>query len=162
MLTYLSRPKTLWILFFATLVMTLAFGLVMYIWEFGIIDEMYNAEHIRAHIEAMTPKQRKVHAWMTATLDVAYPFAYGGFFIGVALKAFKRAGLWLALPAMLVIPADLIEGVSQVFLLTGHEGFMPVKLIATPTKLILYITALMIAVIGLIKLATRRFRQQAH
>lgn len=155
-LGYLSRSKTIWATFALTIVLTLSFGVVMRIWDFGIIDEMYNAEKISAHISAMTETQRSVHAWMTATLDVAYPFAYGAFFIGVAIKAFGKHGKWLALPAILVIPADLLEGLSQVFLMNGHEDFMALKVIATPVKLVLYVTGLVITCVGAVILYLRR------
>lgn len=162
MFQYLSKTRTLWVTFALTLGLTLAFGVVMKIWNFGIIDEMYHAEQIRAHIEAMSPKQRIVHAWMTGTLDVAYPFAYGALFIGVAVKVFGRYGLWLALPSIGVIPADLIEGFSQIMLLTGHENFMAVKLIATPIKLVLWLSGLFIAIAGLIKLGILKSKANAQ
>lgn len=154
--TYLSRSKTIWATFALTIILTLLFGVVMHVWDFGIIDEMYDAEKISAHISAMTETQRSVHAWMTATLDVAYPFAYSAFFIGVAIKAFGKHGKWLVLPAVLVIPADLLEGLSQVFLMNGHENFMTLKIIATPVKLVLYVIGLLITCVGLALLFIQR------
>lgn len=151
MLNYLSQTRTIWITFILTLVLTATFGGVMKIWQFGIIDEMYTKDVILNHIRNMTSEQRTVHAWMTGTLDVVYPFAYGAFFIGVTVKFFKQFGLWLALPAMLVIPVDLVEGYSQIMLLTGHEDFVTLKQIVTPIKLVLYFSAMGIAAIGLMK-----------
>jgi len=121
----------------------------MLVWQFGIIDEMYVAEDIRMHIKEMTETQRTVHAWMTGTLDVAYPFVYGAFFAGVALRFFGRFGMYLALPSLLCIPADLTEGLAQVMLLTGQEEWMAVKTTATPIKLVLYISGLLITMVGL-------------
>jgi len=46
-----------------------------------------------------------------ATLDVIYPLAYGSLFAGVALRFFSQYGVYLALPALLAIPVELIEGV---------------------------------------------------
>lgn len=149
MLKSLSNTKVLWASFVLTLILTLGFGVIMYIWQFGIIDEMYIAEDIGAHLQTMTEQQRTVHAWMTGTLDVAYPFAYGAFFIGIALRYFGRFGIYLALPSLLCIPADLTEGLAQVMILTGHEGWMTLKTIATPIKLVLYITGLLITLVGL-------------
>ena len=130
----------------------------MHIWQFGIIDEMYSASKIRDHIDAMSPVQRKVHAWMTGTLDVAYPFVYGALFVGIALKAFKRFGAVLAVPAILVIPVDLIEGAAQVSLLNGGDSLMTLKTIATPLKLGLYFLAMFIALIGLGVIGVRWLR----
>ena len=146
----LAQTKTLWITFWLTIALTLCFGVVMYFGQFGIIDEMYVAKYIQAHIDAMSPYQRSVHAWMTGTIDVAYPFAYGAFFIGVAVKYFGRFGLWLALPSFLVIPVDLTEGFAQIMLLTGHENFMGLKQIATQTKIVLYLSGLCITTLGLL------------
>ena len=148
--SFLAQTKTLYFTFSLTLVLTVIFGIVMHFGQFGIIDEMFIAEDINAHIDAMSLHQRLLHAWLTGTIDVLYPFAYGAFFIGVAVKCFGRFGFWLALPSILVIPADLAEGVSQVMLLIGREGFMDLKLIATPIKLILYLFGLSVTVIGLI------------
>ena len=161
-LTYLSQTKTLWMTFWLTMVLTAAFGVVMYVGQFVIIDEMYIAEDIRAHIEAMTPRQRIIHAWMTGTLDVAYPLAYGAFFIGIAIKYFRRFGLWLALPSILVIPTDLIEGFAQIMLLTGHDSFMGLKLIATPAKLVFFLLGLCITIVGLLLAAKRVYSEKAH
>lgn len=160
-LTYLAQTKTLWMTFWLTVILTAAFGVVMYIGQFGIIDEMYIAEDIRAHIDAMTPRQRIIHAWMTGTLDVAYPLAYGAFFIGIAIKYFRRFGLWLALPSILVIPTDLIEGFAQIMLLTGQESFMGLKVMATPAKLIFFLLGLCITIMGLCVAAKRFIESKA-
>ncbi len=147
---FLARAKTLWITFALTMALTLLFGVVMYIGQFTIIDEMYVAEEIRAHIQAMSPRQRLIHAWLTATLDVVYPFVYAAFFIGVALRFFKRFHFWWVLPSLLVVPADLTEGAAQIMLLTGNESYMAVKVVATPIKLVVYICGLCITAVGLV------------
>ncbi|MEM7077784.1 MAG: hypothetical protein AAF513_04050 [Pseudomonadota bacterium] len=69
---FLTRPKVLWVLFALLVIETLAFGVIMRVWEFMIIDEMSDPQAILKHVNAMTDLQRSVHAWMTATLDVAY------------------------------------------------------------------------------------------
>ncbi len=149
MLKFLTTNKALWTTFIATILMTLMFGIIMRVWDFGIIDEMSDPEEIKAHIANMSATQRSVHAVMTATLDVAYPLAYGGFFIGVALRFFGKLGPWLAIPSFLVIPVDLMEGVTQVMALTGNESLLWLKAILTPTKLALYFAGLAVALNGL-------------
>lgn len=148
-LNRLTQTKTLWFTGLLTLLLTACFWLVMHVGQFGIIDEMYNAEKISAHIAAMTPKQKQFHIWTTATLDVAYPLAYGSFFIGIALRCYGRYSLWFALPSLLVIPVDLTEGFAQIMLLSGHETFIGLKCIATPLKLTLFIAGLIITLGGL-------------
>lgn len=156
LLNALSRPTVIWANFVVTLALTAVFGIVMLIWDFEIIDEMYVADAILAHVADMTATQRSVHIWLTATVDVIYPFCYGSFFIGVALKAYERAGIWLALPSLLVIPVDLFEGFTQVMLLSGHEAWVGAKSIATPTKLVLFLAGILITFSGLIKLYRSR------
>lgn len=132
--------------------MTGFFGLIMHIWEFVIIDELYNASVILSHIGQLTPYQIRVHIWMTATLDVAYPFAYGFLFIGVALRAFKKYQAWLIMPSIVVIPIDLLEGIVQVFLLLGHEEIVVLKTILTPLKLIFFSCGCFIFILGLLQI----------
>ena len=149
----LTETETLWFTFWLTITQTLCFGLVMLVWDFEIIDEIYDARQITIRIAGMTPKQRQVHIWMTATLDVLYPFSYASFFVGATVKAFPGStGSWLIIPTLLCIPADLIEGYSQVMLLNGHAEYMWVKTIATPIKLILFICGVLIAIISVARL----------
>ena len=145
----LASTPVIWLTFIAMVLMTIGFAVIMQVWDFTVIDEMYNAEDIRTHIAQMTPLQRTVHVWTTAVLDVAYPFAYAGFFIGVALRFFGKAGPWLAIPSMLVIPTDLFEGFAQVNLLLGNMEYLPVKPWVTPLKLVLFLAGLVVTFAGL-------------
>lgn len=156
----LTQSRALWTLAGLTLLLSVGFGVVMRVWDFHLIDEMYDPDQILAHISAMTQTQRTAHIWMTATLDVAYPFAYGGLFIGLAWRYFETIGHWLAMPSIAVIPVDLTEGAIQVLLLMGHGGVVGGKAIVTPLKLILFIFGLAVALIAVGKAITRRMRTQ--
>lgn len=156
-ISLIAEPKTLWLSFWLTFGLTLSFGLVMYVGEFGIIDEMYVADEIKTHLDEMSSYQKTLHVWLTGTIDVIYPFAYGTFFIGVALKAFGRFGIWLAVPSLFAIPADLTEGFAQIMLLTEHEEFMNLKTLSTKAKLALYFTGLTTTALGLILIAKKRY-----
>ena len=145
---WFTKTKTLLSMFWATLTMTITFGVIMQVWQFEIIDEMSDPEQIRAHVAAFSETQKTVHAWMTATLDVADPLAYGSLFIGMALRFFGRIGFWLALPSLLVIPVDLAEGYVQVTFLMGDDSLLHLKSILTPLKLALFIPGLIIALVG--------------
>ena len=138
----LTRPTTLWLLFALFIVETAGFGAIMAIWEFQIIDEMSDPAAIRDHIAAMSETQKTAHAWMTATLDVAYPLTYGALLAGLALQRFHPV---LATPAILVIPVDLAEGYVQVTALMGNEAQLWLKAYLTPAKLALFIVAIFIA-----------------
>lgn len=151
-LNFLTQKNTLWLLLAITLITTVSFGVVMHIWDFLLIDEMYDAEQISAHISALSAEQKQVHIWTTATLDVLYPLVYGLLFAGVALKAFGKNGLLLALPSLLCIPADLSEGFAQVMLLSGNADYMGLKTAMTPIKFALFFPGFLIAIVGAVKL----------
>ena len=155
-----TNTRTLWTFFIASTVLTISFGIVMQVWQFQIIDEIYEPSEVKAHIAALTQTQKMVHAWVTATLDVAYPFAYGGLFIGMSLRFFDRIGFWLALPSALVILVDLAEGVVQVLLLTGGgDDLLAYKQILTPLKLLLLLPGLFATIVGGV-LAVRQRRSK--
>ena len=156
-----TLANNVWLLFWLTIVETACFGIIMGLWQFHIIDEMYHAQDILAHIASMTPLQRQVHRWMTATLDVLYPFTYASYFIGMAYKAFPApTAFWLSLPAILCIPVDLVEGYSQVLLLSGgHDEMVSLKVVVTPLKLVLSITSLVVSLVGVVRLQTRKERR---
>jgi len=61
----------------------------------------------------MSVDERIVHAWVTATLDVAYPLAYGALFIGSAFKFYNNFGWLIAYPFFVLISTDLLEGFVQ-------------------------------------------------
>lgn len=160
MISKFAQTKTLWITFIAMMIIGAAFGVVMKKFGFTIIDEMYDPEKIRGHIAAFTPTQTKAHIWTTATLDVAYPLTYGAFFIGMAHRFWGHISWWFILPALLVIPVDLTEGVVQVLALLGNDGVIDAKAILTPAKFILFITAALIALAGLIKMGVMKLRNR--
>ena len=131
------------------LCLTAAFGVVMWVWDFQIIDEMFNAEQILTHVAALTAEQKQVHIITTATLDVAYPFAYGFFQAGMAWRYLGRWGNWIAPLSLLCMPVDLAEGFAQVMILSDHSQFVALKTVATPVKLALYLPGLVGAVVAL-------------
>ncbi|MEO0449593.1 MAG: hypothetical protein AAFZ74_04625 [Pseudomonadota bacterium] len=142
MTSFLTKTPVLWLLFGGFVLQSVCFGVIMAIWDFTVIDEMSDPEKVRGHIAAMSETQRHVHAWTTATLDVAYPLTYGALFAGLALTRFPS--IWAA-PAIAVIPVDLAEGVVQVMALLGNDQLIELKAILTPLKLVLFGIAAFIA-----------------
>ena len=118
----------------------------MHLYDFVIIDEMSDPEAVGHHVEEMTGLQRSAHAWMTATLDVAYPLTYGAFFAGLTLRALKPV---FAIRAIAVIPTDLMEGFVHVLALNGNYELLWLKAIVTPAKLVLFGAAIVIALVAL-------------
>jgi hypothetical protein len=141
------------------LAITVLFILVMRIWDFQLIDEMYSKDAILVQIELMSSDQRYAHVLTTATLDVLYPFTYGIFQAGMAYRFLGSWGKWIAPLSLVCIPVDLIEGFSQVMLLTGSLGYVELKAIVTPIKLVLYVLGLAFALLALV-IAIRQSRIQ--
>ena len=98
----------------------------------------------------MSEDQRIVHAWITATLDVVYPLAYGALFIGSALKFYNKFGWLIASPFFVLVPMDILEGIIQVLALTGTVDMMDAKAVLTPVKSILFLFGLSTTIIGFI------------
>ena len=160
MRNFLTNGKTIIFLGLAFLALTLGFGVWIQAYDLHIIDEISDPDQIRAVVAAMTPEQRSEHWWMTLVLDYFYRLADGGFFAGMALRFFGKAGPLLALPSLICIPADIIENTVQLFILSGDESLIWLKAIMTPLKLATFIPAALIALIGIgIALYRRFFRK---
>lgn len=157
MRSFLADGKTIAWSGLAFVGLTIAFGIWIQRYNLHIIDEISDPAQIRAVVDAMTPEQMAAHWWMTLSLDYFYPLAYGAFFAGLALRYFGSAGLWLVVPSMIVVPADIIENTIQLFILSGDDSLIGVKAIATPIKLVSFIVAALIALIALIYAVYSRF-----
>ena len=156
---WLTKGWVLWTLFILQILIGASFGLIMGHWDFQLIDSISDPAKASAVIAGLTDMQRTVHIWTTATLDVAYPLAYGGLFAGLALRFLGKAGKWLSLPAFAAIPADVSEGVVQVLALTGTEGVIGAKAILTPLKFGLFMVAALIALLAVIVAIINIFRK---
>ena len=139
-----ARPKVLLGSFVVTLLLSVVFVVVMQVFDFVIIDEMFREHVIREHIASMSDEQKRMHIWLTATVDVLYPLAYGALFVGVQIRVLGMKRRVFAALSMVAVPVDLIEGLAQVMLLSGHSSWMPVKLMATPIKLLSFTFGLLV------------------
>ena len=148
MLNKLAATRSLWVAFVSTVVITIAFQVVTSIWGISFIDALSDPAEVRQAISDMTRDQRAFHAWITATLDVAYPLAYGALFVGSAYAFYGRLGRYIAIPLLLVVPIDLLEGVVQVLALTDVADLIDAKAVLTPLKFILFLLGLATMVIG--------------
>ncbi len=148
MLNKLAATRSLWVAFVSTVVITIAFQVVTSIWGISFIDALSDPAEVRQAISDMTRDQRAFHARITATLDVAYPLAYGALFVGSAYAFYGRLGRYIAIPLLLVVPTDLLEGVVQVLALTDIADLIDAKAVLTPLKFILFLLGLATMVIG--------------
>jgi len=144
----ITTTRNLWLLFVATVLITFGFPVVTNIWGITLIDGISSPDEVRAVIAQMTDQQRLVHAWTTATLDVAYPLAYGMLFAGAALRFFPKYGFYLAILPFTAIPVDLFEGVVQILALTGNADYLDLKAVVTPLKSGLFLFGLLVSVIA--------------
>ena len=152
----LTRTPTLYGLLCVTIAMTLAFTPLAQHFGLTLLDGISSPQLARETIAAFTADQRIAHAWITATLDVAYPLAYGLLFAGCTLRFFPNAGKYLALPPLLVIPIDLFEGLIQILALLEISDWLALKAVVTPLKLILLASGLITTVAGAFAWAYRR------
>ena len=128
--------------------LTFSFQIAVGIWDLTLIDAISDPAESRLVIASMSSDQQIIHAWITATLDVAYPLAYGALFIGSAYKFYSRWGWLIAVPSFVVIPVDLLEGVVQVLALTGMTDWIDAKAFLTPLKTYLFLFGFAATVLG--------------
>lgn len=151
----LTATPVLWALFVLSLVLMFMFQAVSSAWDLRFVDAISSPPLVREVIAGFSDEQRTVHAWATATIDVAFPLAYGLFFAGSALCFFP--GLrFLALPGLAVIPVDVLEGVVQVLALLDIADFIDTKAILTPLKMALFYAGALIAIAGWLRWTVSR------
>lgn len=155
----LSDPKILWLSFSATLLITLTFQVISRQLNLVLLDGVSDPTEVRAAIVGMSEYQRYVHIWITATLDVAHPTAYGALFIGSAYRFFPTKALLLCIPTIVCVPVDLTEGILQILALAGNFDFIELKGVLTPLKILLFVLGLLVTVAGWLKWLLERVRK---
>ena len=151
MTSTLTKTSTLWWLFIATVAITLSFPIAAQYFDITLVDGISSPQITRDTIAGFSAGQKLAHAWITGTLDVAYPLAYGFLYIGVALRFYPNWGRYLALPSMLVIPVDLFEGLVQILALIEVTDWLTLKAVVTPLKTVLFLFGLAVAVVAWVK-----------
>ena len=135
---WISKTSTLIFLLLTTLGLVAGFSTFIPSTGGVILDNMGSVADSQALLGSMSEAQKLAHFRITLWLDMAFPLAYGGLFAGLALRNFKTYGKWLALPALVVIPVDIIENIIQLVALSGSEDLLGVKSLLTPTKFMLF------------------------
>lgn len=146
MLFFLKQTKTLWVLLLATIALAIGFQLATPFAGGALLDVSTTLVASEDLLQAMSAQQKRAHLWITLLLDVPFPFAYGGLFLGLCLRHGGRFALYLAAPAFLVIPVDLIENAVQFIALLGNESLLPAKVYLTPAKFLLVYVAAIVAI----------------
>jgi hypothetical protein len=145
----ITRTPVLWTLFVLTLAITGGFVLLAPAAGGQFLDRLSDPEASRALVAGLSESQRTAHFWTTVLLDTAYPFAYGLFFAGMALRFFGRWGRLAAVPAIAVMIVDLTENTLQALTLAGAGDFLEPKAWITPLKFNLFYLAALIALVAL-------------
>lgn len=155
----LSEPKTLWLSLVVVILITAAFPIAASVWQLSYIDALSDPAQVRESIAAMSTSQRSAHTWITATLDVLYPLAYGALFIGSAYAFYGRFGWLVAIPFFVLVPTDLLEGLVQILALNGLADWVDLKAVLTPLKFLLFLLGVATTVLGWLIWLSRRFRR---
>lgn len=155
----LRHPMVLLGLLIATLGLGYSFIAVSNTYGFEFLDTMWSGNEVLNAVLQMTQEQKHMHKLATITLDVAFPIAYSALFAGMTLRYFAGSSFmeFLLLPAILVLPIDLIEGGVQMLLL--NEQWTPMlswKHVLTLVKFILFFLALGIALVGWVRAVLER------
>lgn len=159
---FLTRPKNLITLLFATVMMTGAFLLVApHAGGWPLLDGIASAAEVRTKIASMSSSQRSTHFWMTLIIDTPYPFAYVGLFSGAILAGFRGPIGWiLASPVFLLLPMDLAENTIHLIVLTVDPVALELKEMLTPAKRWLFRAAALVALIAIIFAMIRSLMNQ--
>ncbi len=148
MFRQLRGRRALLVALLATLVLTALFPVIAGHFGLTLLDAVADPTEARALVEGLTKEQRKAHAWITGTLDVAYPLAYGALFFGATLRFFPRKGALLAIPILIGVPADFLEGLVQILALTGQVDWLAAKAVLTPVKGGAFVYGAVMALLG--------------
>ncbi len=133
-IAYLGSGRFLIFLLALAILVGMAFG------YFGghlggpLLDMLSDPAANESRLAAMTADQRATHLWITLTLDVIYPLAYGGGFANLSARLADRHKLLVALPGLALILVDLTENVLIAMMLQGDTGVIGAKVLATQAK----------------------------
>ncbi|MEX0965146.1 MAG: hypothetical protein WDZ52_14010 [Pseudohongiellaceae bacterium] len=145
MLTSIRQTHTLCLLFAATIALAIGFQIAAPAAGGILLDGIASLAAAQELLQSMSMEQKQAHFWITLLLDMPFPFAYGGLFLGLCLRHGGKYAPGLATPAFLVIPVDLIENAVQLMALAGNEQLLPAKELLTPAKFLLFYLAALIA-----------------
>ena len=88
--------------------------------EINYLDQEYLNQRVLFVLENMSALQVSIHIWVTMTLDVIFPLAYGFLFFGILLNNLEGQWKFLAVLPLILIAADLTEGIFQIQLLKAQ------------------------------------------
>ena len=75
--------------------------------EINYLDQEYLDQRVLFILENMSTLQASIHLWVTMTLDVIFPLAYGFLFLGILLNNLEGQWRFLAVLALILIVSTL-------------------------------------------------------
>ena len=106
--------------------------------EINYLDQEYLDQRIIFILKNMTVLQVSIHLWVTMTLDVIFPIAYGFLFFGILLSNLEGQWKFLAVRPLILIAVDLTEGIFQIQLLKAETTEMMIVSYKNKITLIKY------------------------
>ena len=106
--------------------------------EINYLDQEYLDQRVLFILENMSTLQASIHLWVTMTLDVIFPLAYGFLFFGILLNNLEGQWKFLAVLALILIAVDLTEGIFQIQLLKAETTEMMIVSYKNKITLIKY------------------------
>lgn len=83
--------------------------------------DSYTPDEARDLLEMIGARGRRIYAVTQITLDVVFPFVYGGLFVILLFKLYGHPGYVLLVPLITVV-ADLLENLTTVYLALSYKG----------------------------------------
>jgi hypothetical protein len=95
------------------------------------IRESYTPDEARELLKTIDERGRRIYAITQLTLDLVFPFIYGGLFIITLYRLYGNPGYLLLVPLIAVV-ADLLENLMTTYLALSYEGLAsPVARVAS-------------------------------
>ncbi|MEO1405396.1 MAG: hypothetical protein AAFV54_02755 [Pseudomonadota bacterium] len=112
-----------------------------------ILDMVASQADVLARLDAMDADQKAAHFQMTLIADMLYPVAYAIMLGCLAMRAFPKAGWWLAIPAFVAGGFDIVENIVQLMALQGSVGLVGLKAFLTPGKFLLVVCSALLVIV---------------
>jgi hypothetical protein len=106
--------------------------------EINYLDQEYLDQRVFFILENMSTLQSSIHLWVTMTLDIIFPITYGFLFFGILLNNLEGQWKFLIVLPLILIAADLTEGIFQIQLLKAETTEMTIVSYKNKITLIKY------------------------
>ena len=95
------------------------------------VRDSYTPDEARELLETMGERGRRIYAITQLTLDLVFPFIYGGLFVITLYKLYGNPGYLLLVP-LIAVATDLLENLTTTYLALSYRGLAsPVARVAS-------------------------------